>query len=122
MAKTDTPISNGDEKVGKWEDNDVCLVSSLGIMFLQLFIACSESDIAEENSIGQDSSHKEEILDEDPGSEGRDPNTHRRTGGDGGYQEGGEGQEQSHQETHPARNHLRSNNSEDRGNTSIPEG
>ena len=113
MAKTDTPISNGDDKVGKWEDNDECLVSSLCIMLLQLFIACSESDIAEENGIGQDSSHKEEILDEDPGSEGRDTHTHRRTGGDGGYQEGGEGQEQGHQETHPARNHLRSNNSKE---------
>ena len=88
IHKTYSPVSDGDGKVDSWEDNDEDLVNIPGWTLLILFTASSISDIDENNSIGEDSGDNEDILDENPGSEGRDTNSYRRAEGDGGDKEG----------------------------------
>ena len=84
MHKTYTPVNGGDDKVNRRKDNDEDLVSILGTTFLILLATSSISDIDENKSVGENSGDNEDILDEDPGSEGRDANSYRRTEGDGG--------------------------------------
>ena len=106
IHKTYSPVSDGDGKVDSWEDNDEDLVNIPGWTLLILLATSSISDIDENNSIGENSGDNEDILDENPGSEGRDTNSYWRTEGDGGDKESCKRKKESYQETHPARNNL----------------
>ena len=87
MHKTYSPVSDGDGKVDSWEDNDEDLVNIPGRTLLILLATSSISDIDENNSVGKDSGDDEDILDENPGSEGRDTNSYRGAEGDSGDKE-----------------------------------
>ena len=91
MSKTDNPVDGSNEKVDEREDNNENLVSITCWILLILITSSSISDEEENDSISEDSSNNKDILDEDPGSESRDTNSNRWTGGDGGYQEGCKG-------------------------------
>ena len=106
MSEADTPVGDDDNKVGEGEERDEHLVCRPGRIVLRLLTAPCEPDVDKNTGIAKDGSNNEDILDDDPGTESRDANSHRRTGGDGGHQESSEGEEQSDQETHPARNYL----------------
>ena len=88
MYKTYSPVSYGDGKVDSRKYNDEDLVNIIGWPLIILLTASSISDVVENNSVGKDSGDNEDILDENPGSEGRDTNSYRRAEGDGGDKEG----------------------------------
>ena len=106
MSEADTPVGDDDKKVGEGEESDEYLVCRPGGIVLRLLTAPCEPDIDKNTGIAKDGSNNEDILDDDPDTEGRDTNSYGGAGGDGGHQESGEGEEQSDQETHPARNYL----------------
>ena len=84
MEKTDWPIDYRDDEVDEWEDEDKILVCGFSNFFLLLVSVIREPEMCEKKSISQDSSNDEDILNDDPHSEGGDTNSNRGTGGDGG--------------------------------------
>ena len=86
MEKTDGPINYSDNEVDQGEDEDKSFIRAFANFFLLLISAIREPEIGEENRISHDGSNDEDILDEDPSSEGSDTNSNRGTGGDGGDQ------------------------------------
>ena len=106
MKNTESPIEDSDDGVEEREDDDECLVCVFCSFLLVLFCTFCKPDVGQENCIGKDGSDNEDILDDDPSSESCDALSNRRAGGDGWHQEGGQGQEESHQEWHTARDNL----------------
>ena len=84
MENADWPIDYSDDEVDQREDVDKRLAHAISNFFLLLITTIWEPEIGEKNSICHDSSYDEDILDDDPSSEGSDTNSNRRAGGDGG--------------------------------------